>query len=77
MGSHKSGNLSGIYFLGRKIKMSRRLSLITSALALAAGTASAQDMAFNRIASFATMLNNADNMAESSSEIMIVPRGVV
>lgn len=50
--------------------MSKRLSLITSALALAAGTASAQDLAFNRIASFATMLNNADNMAESSSEII-------
>lgn len=50
--------------------MSNKLILMTSALALAAGTVSAQDMAFNRIASFATVLNNADASMTSSSEII-------
>lgn len=53
--------------------MTRTLTGFTSALALVAGGALAQDMAFNRIASFATPLNmaeGADPMAESSAEII-------
>lgn len=42
---------------------------LTSILALAAGQASAE-MNFNRIASFATLYNNADASAESSAEII-------
>jgi hypothetical protein len=47
--------------------------LATSALALAAGGALAQEMNFNRIASFGTYLNNGDRSGEtSSSEIVTV-----
>ena len=51
----------------------RQTLLATSALALAAGGAAAQEMSFNRIASFATALNNGDLSGEtSSSEIITV-----
>lgn len=50
--------------------MTTRLMMMTSVFALIAGTAAAQDKAFNRIASFPTMLNNADASAKSSSEII-------
>lgn len=50
--------------------MSTKLLTMTSVLALTASAAAAQDMAFNRIASFETALNNADYSAESSAEII-------
>ena len=51
--------------------MHLKLVGMTSVLALCAGTAAA-DMNFNRIASFATSLNNQDASTESSSEIISV-----
>lgn len=50
--------------------MINKLLMMTSALALVAGGAAAQEMNFNRIAAFATYLNNADAAIESSSEII-------
>ncbi len=62
---------------GRRIllgdTMTKRLACLTSALALAAGGALAQEMSFNRTASFATPLNMAegeDTARESSAEII-------
>ncbi|MDH3265132.1 MAG: esterase-like activity of phytase family protein, partial [Paracoccaceae bacterium] len=56
--------------------MTNRLACLTSVLALTAGTASAQETSFNRIASFATPLNMAegeDRTRETSSEIVAAP----
>ncbi len=50
--------------------MSTKFFTMTSVFALTASMATAQDMAFNRIASFETATNNADYMAESSAEII-------
>lgn len=53
--------------------MSYKLVTLTSALALAAGAAAAQDMNFNRIASFPVVANMAegeDTSRESSAEII-------
>lgn len=53
--------------------MAARLICLTSALALTAGSAAAQEMSFNRIASFPTPANMAegeDTAAETSAEII-------
>ncbi len=50
--------------------MTIKFTAMTSVLALCTGMAQAQDMNFNRVASFATPLNNADAAAVSSAEII-------
>jgi len=50
--------------------MSTKLLCMTSIVALAAGSAMAQDMNFNRIASFPVATNNGGSLDESSAEII-------
>ncbi len=50
--------------------MSTKLLCMTSIVALAAGSAMAQDMNFNRIASFPVAANNDGSLDESSAEII-------
>lgn len=50
--------------------MSTKLLCMTSIVALAAGSAMAQDMNFNRIASFPVATNNDSSLDESSAEII-------
>ncbi|MCV2867081.1 esterase-like activity of phytase family protein [Defluviimonas sp. WL0002] len=51
--------------------MSRRLLPLASLLAMSVGSAAHAEMNFNRIASFATALNNGDRAAETSSAEII------
>lgn len=50
--------------------MSTKLLCMTSVVALVAGSAMAQDMNFNRIASFPVAANNGGSLDESSAEII-------